>query len=228
MARPLPRLQAATVRAFMILNANSGLNCGMHADEPGLADHRDRLKWNARYAGRPPSFDPHPLAVLALSKPLPVGPVLELASGPSGSALLAAGTGRAVTAVDAADLALRLLAGEAARRGLAGRLTVVHADLRDWRPAPSSFALVLCTGYWDPALFGAAAAAVLPGGLLAWEALTASARLGRPALNPAWCLGPGEPASLLPAGFTEVSELDPAQASEGARRRLLARRDLVL
>jgi SAM-dependent methyltransferase len=199
----------------------------MHSVEPGLAGHPDRLKWNARYAGRPPSFDPHPLAVLALSMPLPPGPVLELACGPSGSALLAAGTGRPVTAVDAADLALRLLAGEAARRGSGGQITLVQADLRDWRPAPASFALVLCTGYWDRALFGAAAAAVTAGGLLAWEALTASARLGRPGLDPAWCLGPGEPASLLPAGFTQLSGPAPAQAGNGARRRLLARRDLV-
>jgi SAM-dependent methyltransferase len=207
----------------------------MHAEGPGLAGqaearlarHPDRLKWNARYAGRSPSFEPHPLAVLALSMPLPPGPVLELACGPSGSALLAAGAGRRVTAVDAADLALRLLAGEAARRGLGGQITLLHADLGGWRPVPGSFALVLCTGYWDPALFGAAAAAVTAGGLLAWEALTASARLGRPGLNPAWCLGPGEPASLLPAGFTQLGGPAPAQSGNGARRRLLARRDLV-
>jgi SAM-dependent methyltransferase len=195
--------------------------------EPSLAGHPDRLKWNARYADRPPSFDPHPLALLALSLPLPPGPVLELACGPSGSALLAAGAGRLVTAVDASDLALRLLAAEAARRGSGGQVTLVHADLQDWRPQPGGFALVLCTGYWDRALFGAAAAAVTPGGLLAWEALTASARLGRPGLNPAWCLGPGEPASLLPAGFTQLSELVPPEAGNEARRRLLARRDLV-
>lgn len=211
-----------------------GLDCGMHAEEPGpagheapgLAGHPDRLKWNARYAGRPPSFDPHPLAVLALSVPLPPGPVLELACGPSGSALLAAGAGRAVTAVDASDLALRLLADEAARRGAGAQVTLVHADLKHWRPA-GSFALVLCTGYWDPALFGAAAAVVTGGGLLAWEALTASAMLGRPGLNPAWCLGPGEPASLLPAGFAQFTGPAQPQAGNGARRRLLARRDLV-
>jgi SAM-dependent methyltransferase len=199
----------------------------MLAEEPRLAGHPDRLKWNARYTGRPPSFDPHPLAVLALSEPLPPGPVLELACGPSGSALLAAEQGHTVTAVDASDLALRLLAAEAARRGTGSQFTLVHADLQHWRPT-GSFALVLCTGYWDPALFGAAAAAVTAGGLLAWEALTASARQGRPSLNPAWCLGPGEPASLLPAGFTQLSEPAQAQAGNGARRRLLARRDLVL
>jgi SAM-dependent methyltransferase len=200
---------------------------GMGQVPAELAGHPDRLKWNARYADRPPSFDPHPLAVLAVSMPLPPGPVLELACGPSGSALLAAGQGRPVTAVDASDLALRLLAAEAARRGTGGQITLVHADLERWRP-PGSFALVLCTGYWDPALFGAAAVAVTGGGLLAWEALTASARLGRPGLNPAWCLGPGEPASLLPAGFAQLSEPAQAQAGNGGRRRLLARRDLVL
>src|SRR5690242_21506563 len=58
---------------------------------PDLEGHPDRLKWNARYrhlfAAR---FTPHPLAVAALALPLPAGPVLDLASGPSGSALAAA------------------------------------------------------------------------------------------------------------------------------------------
>src|SRR6185437_5582304 len=69
---------------------------------PDLEGHPDRLKWNARYrhlfAAR---FTPHPLAAAALALPLPGGPVLDLASGPSGSALAAAAAGREVTAVDA-------------------------------------------------------------------------------------------------------------------------------
>lgn len=185
----------------------------------------DRLKWNARYsaAGYSPSFTPHPLAVRALSLPIPAGPVLELACGPSGSALHAAALGRAVTAVDASDVALGLLAGQAQSRGLADRITVVNADLRRWRPAPRGFALVLATGYWDRALFGAAADAVLDGGLLAWEAFTVAARSARPSLPADWCLRPGEPASLLPAGFAVLSQQEAGQPP-GVRRRLIARR----
>ena len=86
-------------------------------DSAELAGHPDRLRWNARYAaGDPASFTPHPLAVRALALELPPGPVLELACGPSGSALLAAEAGRAVTAVDVSEIGLGLLDAEAGAR----------------------------------------------------------------------------------------------------------------
>jgi SAM-dependent methyltransferase len=200
----------------------------------GLAGHPDRLRWNAKYqdgagAGR---FSPHPLAVRALSPPdgpPPDGPVLELACGPSGSALAAAAAGRQVTAVDISDVALGLLEREAGRRGLSGLITLVHADLRAWRPRPRSYALVLCTGCWDRDVFGPAAEAVTSGGLLGWEAFTMDARRARPSLPAEWCLRPGEPASLLPGGFSVVQQRDlpdgDGTSHAGApKRRMLARR----
>jgi hypothetical protein len=205
---------------------------------PELAGHPDRLRWNARYeAGAGTSFRPHPLAVQALSLPLPDGPVLDLASGPSGSVLLAAAAGRPCTAVDISEVALGLLGAEARRRGAGELLTLVHADLGSWRPRPGRYSLVLGTNYWDRSLFAAAAAAVAPGGLLGWEAFTTEALRSRPGLSPEWCLAAGEPASLLPAGWTVLSQLDqpddqpgslePASRAGGRpapRRRLLARR----
>lgn len=193
------------------------------ADMAGaLSRHPDRERWNARYGGRTPAFSPHPLAVRALAMALPEGPVADLACGPSGSALLAAAQGRRVTAVDVSDVALRLLAGEAARRGLAGLITLVHADLAAWRPGQGGYAFVLCTGFWDRAVFAVAAAAVRPAGMLAWEAFTDDARMRRPHLPPGWCLRPGEPASLLPGSY-EV--LETGEAGEGdAKRAMLARR----
>ena len=188
-----------------------------------LAGHPDRLRWNARYAtGGAAAFAPHPLAVRALALELPPGPVLELACGPSGSALLAAEAGRAVTAVDVSEVGLGRLDAEARRRGLGSRITLLQADLTTWYPPSCRYALVLCTGYWDLAVFATGAAAVAPEGLLGWEAFTAEARLARPALRAQWCLGPGEPAALLPAGFAVLSQED-IDGGRGARRRLLAR-----
>jgi SAM-dependent methyltransferase len=149
--------------------------------------------------------------------------VADLACGPSGSALLAATQGRQVTAVDVSGVALDLLGREARRRGLAGRITLVHADLANWRPDPAGYALVLCTGFWDPAVFAVAAEGAAPGGVLGWEAFTAAARQARPTLNAAWCLGPGEPATLLPDGFTVLAQQDVPGPHHGDRRRLLAR-----
>ena len=92
-------------------------------------DHPDRIRWNARYAGGdPPSFLPPALTVRALAMDLPDGPVADLACGPSGSALLAAASGRPVTAVDVSDVALRMLGDEARRRGLGHLITPVYAE----------------------------------------------------------------------------------------------------
>ena len=188
-------------------------------------DQPDRVKWNARYAaGFAPSFAPHPLAARSLTLALPDGPVADLACGPSGTALLAAAHGRRVTAVDISEVALGLLGAEARRRGLGEEITLVHADLAAWRPEPRSFALVLCTGYWASAVFTAASGAVAEGGLLAWEAFTAEARLSRPSLAPEWCLAPGEPASLLPPGFTLLDQSDMPSPEQPLRRQMLARR----
>jgi SAM-dependent methyltransferase len=185
-------------------------------------DHPDRIRWNAKYgADFVPPFRPHPLAVRALALDLPDGPVADLACGPSGAVLLAAAQGRRVTAVDVSEVALGLLGEEARRRGLARLVTPMHADLSSWAPEPRSYALVLATGYWDVTVFAAAAAAVAEGGLLAWEALTAEARRRHPDLPPEFCVGPGEPASLLPVGFTVI---DQADVPHRARRQMLARR----
>jgi len=189
---------------------------------PGPGDHADRIRWNAKWATGPaPSFTPHPLAVRALALDLPEGPVADLACGPSGAVLLAAAQGRPVTAVDVSEVALGLLGQEARRRGLSQLVTLVHADLAAWSPEPGRYALVLGTGFWLSAVFAAAAAAVADGGLLAWAALTAEARRAHPELPPQWCLAPGEPASLLPPGFTLIDQSD---VPGRARRQMLARR----
>ncbi|HEY7360122.1 MAG TPA: hypothetical protein VH642_04865, partial [Streptosporangiaceae bacterium] len=86
------------------------------------------------------------------------------------------------------------------------------------------YALVLCTGYWDRAVFAAAITAVAPGGLLAWEAFTADARRARPGLCPQWCLADGEPASLLGAGFEVLDVHDLPAGGRGPKRAMLARR----
>jgi SAM-dependent methyltransferase len=185
-----------------------------------LAGHPDQVRWDARYAGSSPSFRPHPVAEQALALDLPGGPVADLACGPSGSVLLAAARGRRVTAVDVSAVALDLLSQEARRRGLDGLITLVYADLATWRPDPAGYPLVLCTGFWDPAVFAVAAGAVAPGGVLGWEAFTVAARRARPTLSAAWCLGPGEPAALLPESFGVIRQQD----VPGDRRRLLARR----
>jgi SAM-dependent methyltransferase len=192
---------------------------------PVPSEHPDRLRWNARYAEKAvPSFTAHPLAVQALSLALPDGPVADLACGPGGSALLAAAQGRQVSAVDISEVALWLLGDEARHRGLGGLITLVHADLAAWSPRPASHALVLCTGFWAADVFATAAGAVAPDGVLGWQAYTGDARERHPSLRPEWCLGPGEPASLLPADFSLLDQREVVHCGQLVRRQMLARR----
>lgn len=187
----------------------------------GLSHHPDRLRWNLRYRQRTPNFAPHPLVAEALAAQPPPGPVLELACGPSGSALALAAAGRDVVAVDVSDVALHQLAHEARRRGLAGRVECVAADGSSYRPARGRYALVLATRYWDPEAFRSGCRAVSPGGLLAWEALSAPADGAGPAQP--WHVPHGELGARLPAGFEVIIE----RAGRDDRHRfttLLARR----
>jgi SAM-dependent methyltransferase len=187
---------------------------------PGLHAHPDRLRWNERYAGAPPTFEPHPLARTAMTAGLPDGPVLELACGRSGSALLLAEAGRRVTAVDISDLALTQLAAEARRRGLADRIECIEADIASRDHGQERYALVLATHFWDPAAFAAACRAVMPAGLLCWEALAADPKADG-AAQP-WRVVHGDLSSQLPRRFTVLEER--LVVSGGKRStRLLAR-----
>lgn len=101
-----------------------------------LADHPDRIRWNAKYECADPTeavFAPISWLGDVLQFGVPEGPVLELACGRSGTALGLAAAGRCMTAIDVSDTALVQLELEATRRELADRLTLVHADLCSWQ-----------------------------------------------------------------------------------------------
>lgn len=149
---------------------------------------------------------------------MPDGPVLELASGRSGSAVALAAAGRRVIAVDASDVALDQLAREADRRGLSDRIECVAADVTTYDPARNRFALVLTTRFWDADAFRRGCAAVAPGGLLGWEALAAEEARR-------WHVTHGSLGDGLPDGFAVLAE---RLLSPGNRRwtRLLARKNL--
>jgi hypothetical protein len=184
---------------------------------PALADHPDRLKWNAKYGQAAATFRPGPWLGEILSFDPPDGPVLELAGGPSGTALTLAAMARDVTVIDVSDSALSHLGEEAVRRGLGQRLTLVHADLTRWKADGPTYALVMCRYFWSAAVFVEAVAAVATGGLLGWDA---PALTDPPSshVRAEWCLAPGEPASLLPAGFKVLQQVDTSRDGEVSRR----------
>lgn len=190
--------------------------------------HPDRMKWNARYRKAAlvgMSFAAIPWLEEALhaagSSP---SPTLELACGPSGTALELAAAGIDVTAVDVSDVALDQLRKEALRRGVSPRLSVLHADLETWTPpADAAYALVICSYFWSARVFEQACLAVRPGGVLAWEAPVHSPT-SHSHVPSRWCVSNTEPASLLPSGFALISQTDAIRSNERSRR-MIARRN---
>ncbi|SVB20031.1 uncharacterized protein METZ01_LOCUS172885 [marine metagenome] len=187
----------------------------------------DQRKWNERYRTESQlrRFDPSPVFEEAMAAGIPDGSVMELACGVSGNALALAMGGREVLAVDVSDVALGQLQAEAQARGVSDRINCVQTDLAMWRPPEDRrFALVLCVMYWDRTVFQYAWPAVQEGGLIAWQAFNTDQVKYRPIIQPKFCLQCGEPASLLPEGFTMVSEHD-VDDGHRAVRRLIARHE---
>ena len=167
-------------------------------------------------------FVAHPLVQQLLDMGLPEGPALELACGASGNALALGNEGREVVAVDISPADIQLLERETGERGLTNQIRLITADLLQWKPAEKSFALIICTFFWDKNVFASACDAVMDGGIIAWEAFTPGERQHQPSLPLEYCLAPGEPASLLPSNFELIEQ---TERNDGCQtRRFIARR----
>lgn len=133
--------------------------------------------WDARFAAEHYVYGTAPNDFLAAEAArIPAGgAVLSLGEGEGRNATFLAGRGHAVTCVDASIEGLRKTERLAAARGV--RLTLVHADLADYAPAPGAFAGVISIYcHLPPAVrrlaLARAAAALAPGGVLLLEAYT--------------------------------------------------------
>lgn len=126
--------------------------------------------WDERHGARDPieSHEPEP-ALVELAGSLVPGRALDLATGDGRNAVWLARRGWRTTAVDFSRVALDRAQGAADRADVA--VEWVHADLLAWRPEPAAFDLVTLVFLHLPRgererVYGAAAAAVAPGGRL--------------------------------------------------------------
>ncbi len=134
-----------------------------------------RDRWQERYQAAPWLFGRNPSAwLIGLDPILPrQGRALSLGEGEGRNAVWLAQRGLSVTAVDFAPVALAragLLAAEACVR-----LTLIEADITQWRPPAGGFDLVLLMFLQLPPAervpaHRAAVEALAPGGLLVLEA----------------------------------------------------------
>lgn len=115
------------------------------------------------------------------------GTVLDVACGGGRHALLFAGRGHAVDAVDRDPAAITAMAGQAG-------ITALCADIENgpWPYAGRQFAAIVVTNYLHRPLFPPLMAALAPGGVLIYETFAqGNEAYGRPA-NPDFLLQRGE------------------------------------
>ncbi|AUG75071.1 methyltransferase [Kitasatospora sp. MMS16-BH015] len=132
----------------------------------------DSQAWDARYAVAASMWgaEPNRWVVRELGA-LAAGRALDLASGEGRNALWLAGRGWRVTAVDFSEVAVDRARQLAEAAEVTERLTVLRADLLDYRPTPGGYDLVLIAYLHLPAaqrrgVLRRAAEALAPGGTL--------------------------------------------------------------
>jgi SAM-dependent methyltransferase len=154
-----------------------------------------RIAWEARHRAAAEPESPSPFVVAALARlgvpaPAPRPRALDLACGRGRHALLLAGHGYHVDAIDHSLPALSALHARARALGLP--VACLAADLTTWPLPAACYHLVVVVNYLERALLPAIGAAVAPGGALLVETfLRGQERHGHPS-NPDYLLARGE------------------------------------
>jgi SAM-dependent methyltransferase len=192
----------------------------------------DRERWNRRYAERyaerAPTFQPSgwlPEIEAHLTPPRHGARALDLACGIGRNAVWLAERGWAVDTWDVSDVALSILVSEReerAARGFPLPIDVREIDLDDVAIPPATYDLILNMLFLDRRLWPEQAAALRPGGLLAFETFVALPGGRTSEVSPEHLLRPGE----LRAAFEGLALETLLSDEDGQRRtaRLLARR----
>src|SRR5271170_1993292 len=163
--------------------------------------------WDTRHREAAQNLPAEPASIVLEWLPLlPRGPALDLACGTGRHALLLAGRGQFVNAVDQSGTALGILENRARKAKLQVSRTgdastegsqthgirLIQANLEDIQLPEALFSLILCLQYLQRSLFQQIAAALRPGGVLVFETFT------RAQLD--YSGGPRNPAHLLESG----------------------------
>lgn len=175
---------------------------------------REALRhWEHRYAmgERRPDWEPNEW-IAARAERLPAGRALDAACGWGRHALWLAGHGHVAMGIDGSVTALRVAREEAGRRGLAGRVLFVQADLDAAPVLASTFDLVVVARFLDRRLVPLFESLVRPGGSLLYASYTTERLVAHPGFNPAFLLAPGE----LPTLFPRLAVIESEEQGEWA------------
>jgi SAM-dependent methyltransferase len=133
----------------------------------------DRVRWDQRYADRPPAPIGPPAAFADHRDLFPSeGHALDLACGQGGASVWLALRGLDVLGVDVSPLAIERARELSSDNGVGGRCRFEVADLDDGLPTGPPAAVIVCHKFRDRRLDTAIVERLAPGGLLAVSALS--------------------------------------------------------
>jgi len=174
--------------------------------------------WDTRHREAAQNLPAEPASIVLEWLPLlPRGPALDLACGTGRHALLLAGRGQFVNAVDWSGTALDILENRARKAKLQVSRTgdastegsqthgirLIQANLEDIQLPEALFSLILCLQYLQRSLFPQVARALRPGGVLVFETFTlAQLNYSDGPRNPAYLLESGELRTAFPGLHT--------------------------
>jgi len=157
--------------------------------EPGA--EKANNGWEARWCSVEAPQEPAILLVQFAALLPPRGRALDVAAGAGRNSVYLAACGLSVVAVDRSRAGLERGKGLAREKDV--RIHWVQADLVSFVLPPSSFDVIACFYYRDPALYPRWGAALRPGGLIFYETYTRDQSwFGCGPRNPAHLLEPGE------------------------------------
>lgn len=149
-------------------------------------------RWNAKYAGRPPSDSIEPDSLLLEHRRLLAsgGLCIDLAGGTGNNGLFAAQLGFRSIIVDGSEAGLRLCRLKAQANDLDPMLVV--ADLDRLSLPEAAFDLVLLFHYLNRGLVGPIRRSLKPGGVLFFKTFNSRKRLERPDFPEKYLVADGE------------------------------------
>ena len=162
------------------------------------AIEQDQIRWDKKYATEKYLFGQEAIPFLQEHVDLlPQGQVLDLAMGEGRNGVFLATKGFTVTGVDISAEGLKKASALATKRHVA--ITTIVADLDTYEIPPNTFAVIICTYYFQRDLFPKIVAALKPGGMALIETYTTDHLQYRPRFNKAWLLKPNELLTILPS-----------------------------
>lgn len=174
----------------------------MYSPFPAKAAPQDKERWDLKYQTTEYISGKEPIPFLKQSMELlPKGRALDLAMGEGRNGVFLARKGFEVTGIDISETGL--IKAEALATEYGVKITTKVADLEEYKLAPHTYDVIVCTYYLQRDLFPQIISALKPGGMALVETFTLDHKKYQPEFRQEYLLKPNELLTLF-QGLTVI------------------------